>query len=118
MESSTSSKFSINSPIMIISAGVVIALLVSGILWLRSQQANDPNVISRGGIHWHPSLSIYVKGQQIQIPSELGIGTHYEGASGYDLEMQMAAMHTHKDLPIVHLEFMGGPVRTEDVTLG
>ena len=103
---------------ILIVAGVAGALLIGGVWWSQSLQSKDPDVIARGGIHWHPSLAIYVKGQPMQIPANIGIGQQYAGSNGYDPKMQMAAMHTHDDLPLIHLEFMSGPVRKEDATLG
>ena len=93
-------------------------LLVGGVLWSKSIQSSNPDVISQGGIHWHPQLTIYVKGQQVEIPANTGIGPRFANTRGYDPQMQMAAMHTHEDLPLIHLEFMQGPVYKEDITLG
>ncbi|MEY4747725.1 MAG: hypothetical protein RLZZ416_774 [Candidatus Parcubacteria bacterium] len=101
-----------------ILSGVAAVLLIGGTLWSRSIAGSDPDVVSVAGIHWHPRLAIYVKGQQIEIPANIGIGPRFAGTSGYDPQMQMAAMHTHDDLPLIHLEFMSGPVRKEDATLG
>ena len=97
---------------------ILIFLIVGGVLWSQSIQSGDPDIISRGGIHWHPQLTIYVKGLRWEIPANVGIGPRYAGTNGYDPQMQMAAVHTHEDLPLIHLEFMGGPVRKGDVTLG
>lgn len=103
---------------IIITIAVAALLLIGGVLWSKSIANSDPDVIASGGIHWHPQLTIYVKGVKQDIPANLGIGAQFSGMNGYDPQMQMAAMHTHDDLPLIHLEFMGGPVRKEDVTLG
>ncbi len=44
-------------------------------------------------IHWHPQLTVTIKGQQQQIPRNLGISgsVHYP-------------VHTHEDVPILHYE--------------
>lgn len=102
---------------ILIAGAAAVLLLVGGTLWSRSLANSDPNVVASGGIHWHPQLTIYVKGQQITIPQNLGIGQQFAGTRGYDPQMQMAAMHTHEDLPLIHLEFMSGPVYKQDVTL-
>ena len=57
------------------------------------------------GLHWHPSLEIYVKGVQQEIPEGIGLGAVH------------MPMHTHDDLPLIHLEF-NGVVRSEDLMLG
>jgi len=103
---------------ILIIIGVVVLLLFGGALWSNSLANGNPDIVSRSGIHWHPQLTIYVKGQQVTIPQNLGIGPQYAGTRGYDPQMQMAAMHTHEDLPLIHLEFMSGPVYKQDVTLG
>lgn len=94
------------------------ALLIGGVSWSRNSANSDPDIIAPGGIHWHPQLAVYVKGVKQDIPANLGIGAQNAGTPGYDPQMQMAAMHTHDDVPIIHLEFMSGPVRKEDATLG
>ncbi len=90
---------------ILIIGGVVIALLLGGSLWTRSLESNNVDVISRNGLHWHPTLTIYVKGEKLEIPQNIGLGAVHQ------------PMHTHDDLPIIHLE-LSGLVRTEDVILG
>lgn len=103
---------------ILIIVGATTALLVGGMWWSNNLANGNPDVISRTGIHWHPQLTIFVRGQQVTIPQNLGIGPQFAGTRGFDPQMQMAAMHTHEDLPLIHLEFMSGPVHKEDVTLG
>ncbi len=78
---------------------VILALLVFGSWWSRTAPTNDPNVISTKGIHWHPTLEIYVNGKMQTLPQNLGIvGVH-------------GPLHTHEDLPNIHLEFDGRVTR-------
>lgn len=87
--------------------GAATLLIVGGALWSKSL-ANNPNTISTNGIHWHPRLTIYVKGEKQEIPANIGIGATHN------------PMHTHGDDSadgVVHLEF-GGTVRTKDLRLG
>lgn len=89
----------------IIIGSIVVALLL-GSTWLsRSLQSNNPDVLSQSGLHWHPLLEIYVKGEKVEIPQNIGLGTTH------------LPVHTHEDLPIIHLEF-SGVVRKEDAMLG
>ena len=67
--------------------------------------SSDPNVVTLAGLHWHPTLTIYVKGEKLEIPQSIGLGAVHQ------------PMHTHDDLPIIHLEF-GGMVKKEDLVLG
>jgi hypothetical protein len=57
------------------------------------------------GIHTHPELKIFVKGEQIEIPQNVGIGAVHQ------------PMHTHDDAPIIHLEYPARVTR-EDTRLG
>lgn len=84
---------------------IAIVVLAGASWWSKSLSSNDPTVIGRSGIHWHPELEIYVKGERVEIPQSVGLlGMH-------------SPIHTHEDLPIIHLEF-DGTVREDDVKLG
>lgn len=95
----------------------IIVLLVGGSLLSSTLQKTDPDIISQRGIHWHPQLQIIVKGEKVAIPQNVGIGPQYSGMPTFDAGMRMTAMHTHEDLPLIHLEFPG-MVRKEDIMLG
>ncbi len=69
----------------------------------RTPDADDP-LISRRGIHWHPNLSITIKGEPVTIPANIGIGGIH------------ADTHTHKENDQIHLE-MSRPVRESDTRL-
>jgi len=88
-----------------IVTGVVAVLLIGGTWWSKSLQNADPNVISQNGLHWHSTLEIFVKGEKVEIPQGVGLGAVH------------LPMHTHDDLPIVHLEF-SGVVKKDDLKLG
>ncbi len=96
----------------IIISVVVLILVVLGLIWLKSAEPTEEEVeVERGvvlaeaGLHWHPELEIYVKGEKIEIPQNVGlVGVH-------------SPIHTHEDLPVIHLEF-GGQVREDDTKLG
>jgi len=81
------------------------AILVGGVLWLNAPQESSSDIVSRTGLHWHPQLLIYVKDEAVEIPHNIGLGAVH------------SPMHTHEDLPIIHLEF-NGIVRTDDTRLG
>jgi len=53
------------------------------------------DIISREGVHWHPELSIYIKGKRQEIPANLGIGVTHQ------------PIHTHDTTGVLHLEIQG-----------
>lgn len=95
---------------IIIGAVVLCVVLIA---WARLSVGNvsqtaassDSEVISADGIHWHPKLSISVRGEPAEIPANVGlIGGH-------------SPMHTHETDGIIHLEF-NSVVREDDIRLG
>lgn len=90
----------------LIILAVIVILLTGAVWWSRSLQSEDAAIISRNGLHWHPELEIFVKGEQIEIPGNKGIET-----------LLHSPIHTHDDLPIIHLEFEGF-VREDNIRLG
>ena len=94
---------------------VVIAFLFGrSIWWSKSLQSKDPDIISRNGLHWHPTLEIYVKGEKQFITTNIGVGGEFSSSS-----MGMSPVHTHDDAVdgVIHLEFQG-IVRKNDIALG
>lgn len=67
----------------------------------------ESDIVSQSGLHWHPELTIYVKGEKQEIPANIGIGAVHK------------PIHTHNDNDkgILHLEFQG-LVRKQDIALG
>ena len=103
---------------IILIGAIAIALLVVGsIAWSRASEDSDLSFVARNGLHWHPTLEIYVRGEKVEIPADIGIGSQYAGLPTYDTDMRMTAIHTHDDVPIIHLEFPG-VVRSDDITIG
>ena len=90
-------------------AGVVVVVLAGGFIWKVSTRPPVPesDLISQTGIHWHPELSIYMKGVKQEIPSNIGVTT-----------LSMTPIHTHEAGGVIHLEFDGVAVYKNDVTLG
>lgn len=91
-------------------ATLVAAVLIGGLVmaYKNSPQIPESDIISRNGVHWHPALTIYVKGEKQEIPANIGLmGGHQP-------------THTHSEdssQGIIHLEFEG-LVRKSDTTLG
>lgn len=90
--------------------GTLIGLVVFGIaalafFYFKNQPTTgNLDIISQSGIHWHPNLAIYIKGQKQVIPSNIGLG------------FKERPIHTHDDSGIIHLEF-SGVVAADDIKL-
>lgn len=80
-----------------------IMLIIGGLIWLAANQRTVPEseVLARNGLHWHPQLSITVKGQDVPLDKSIGIGAVHN------------PIHTHDDTPIVHLEHQGRVVNDD-----
>lgn len=92
---------------------------VGALIWYSVTRPKPPEgeIVSRGGVHWHPELSVYIKGQKQVIPANIGIGMQYAGYPRFDPMMGMTDMHTHDDSGTLHWEVMKGPVTKDDVRI-
>lgn len=110
---------------VLIFGGLAAVILVGGTWWSSSLQekqlqeaaATGSDIISRNGVHWHPTLEIYVDGEREEVPANIGVGPQYAGLPTYDPGMRMTAMHTHDPDGTIHLEFPA-LVTSEDIKLG
>lgn len=87
--------------------GIPLVLLAFGVWAIaRSPKTSDEDnpLISRRGIHWHPNLEIWIKGERVTIPANIGLGGIH------------ADTHTHEENDRIHLE-MSRPVRESDTRL-
>lgn len=88
---------------IILGAGLVtVAILIGATFFLLKQSSQETSVpkeqiISSKGIHWHPRLSVYIKGQKQEIPANFGLGAVRQ------------PIHTHEDAKdgILHMEMEG-----------
>ena len=91
-----------------ITAGVLIigGGIFGGGWWFSQQEpAQESEIISRQGIHWHADLSIKILGKFQEIPANIGIGVNHR------------PLHTHETDSVIHMEF-NGLVRENDIRLG
>jgi hypothetical protein len=90
-------------------SGLLLLVLIGGGVWYIATRPSIPesDIVSRNGFHWHPELTIYVKGEKLEIPENIGIGAVHK------------PIHTHDDSDkgVVHMEFQG-LVKNQDATLG
>lgn len=98
--------------------------LISG-FWLSADSVEDNITLSSdqieqippGEVHWHPRLTILIDGEQIPIPTGIGItiGNRVDTRlSG----MRMSPTHTHESDGTIHLENRNPRSKPETLTLG
>ena len=94
---------------LIIGVVVLAILLIVGTRFLETRGSSrgsggENAVVSRNGIHWHPTLQIFVRGENVEIPAGIGlVGRHN-------------SMHTHDSDGVIHLEYER-TVRNDDIRL-
>ena len=86
--------------LVVLAGGSIVATQV-----FKTPPVPDAEVLSRTGLHWHPELIIFVKGERQGIPADIGISAVHN------------PIHTHDATGVIHLE-MSGVVRISDTTLG
>ena len=88
---------------------ISLMILVGGAFLLTKQNPPVPEaeVIEKRGVHWHPKLAIYIKGEKQELEDGIGLGANHE------------FIHTHtedyKD-GVVHIEKQGIVTR-DDIKL-
>lgn len=93
-----------------LAALVAIAIVGGGIAALAHYIKNQPktpesDIISKTGFHWHPHLTITIKGDDQEIPADIGLG------------ITESPVHTHDATGTIHMEFPG-LVTKDDTKLG
>ncbi len=93
--------------INMIAVVLVIGGFIGGLVWYVANlpQTPESEILSNKGLHWHPRVSIVLKGQAQEIPNGLGLGAVHN------------PIHTHDASGVIHLEFQG-IVRKDQLTLG
>lgn len=90
-------------------AVLTVVILVGGVFFLSRESGStiaEDQIVTRNGLHWHPKLTITIKGKKQEIPANLGIGAVHQ------------PIHTHEDAKdgVLHME-MKGVVSKEDTKL-
>ncbi len=87
-------------------------VIVIGGVFLFSKQSNKTvlkdQVVAENGLHWHPKLSIFIKGKKQEIPDNIGLGavhgkihTHTEDAKDGVIHMEMSGLVLKEDTKLV-----------------
>lgn len=84
---------------VIVIGDIITILFVVGAIFLLTKGENvnvpEDQIVSKRGIHWHPTLTILVKGQKQEITPNIGIGGVHQ------------PIHTHDNSGTLHLEVKG-----------
>lgn len=90
---------------------VTIVILVGAVFFLtKSEKLNVPEdqIIARQGLHWHPKVTVTIKGEKQEIPANIGLGAVHGKIHTHDTDNKEG---------VVHME-MQGLVIKEDTKLG
>ncbi len=97
---------------IIVIGGIVTLLIMIGAIYLLSKggdvNVSEDQIIARQGLHWHPKVTVTIKGEKQEIPANLGLGAVH------------GKIHTHDQdnkEGVVHME-MQGVVTKNDTRLG
>lgn len=94
---------------------LTLAILVGGVFFLS--KGNNPSasvpkdqIIAENGLHWHPKLTVTVKGQKQEIPTGIGLAgnihqelhTHDEDAKDGVIHMEMKGLVTKDETKLLN----------------
>jgi sulfur carrier protein ThiS len=107
----------VDKGLLFIGAGTLAVLGIIMVIVMSSPEqkltntfdGTDNDIVSQEGIHWHPELAIYIKGQKQEIPTNIGIG-----GTG---PMGMEPLHTHDSSGQIHAEWQVGPIKKGNLKL-
>ncbi len=106
---STELKIIIIGGILTIIAIVLVSILITGNTPSSvNSNLNKENIVAANGLHWHPKLSVYIKGEKFELTDGIGLGAVHQ------------KLHTHTEdfaQGVVHME-IPGVVTKEDTKLG
>ena len=95
-----------------LGGGLTVAI-IGGLIWYIGTRPPVPegDIVSKNGLHWHPELTIFVKGVKLEIPENIGL------PAGMNSIHQPIHTHDDSDKGIVHMEFEGRVLK-QNTTLG
>lgn len=73
-----------------------IIILVGGVFLLtKSENPNVPEdqIVVRAGLHWHPKVTVTIKGEKQEIPANLGIGAVHSKIHTHDTDNKQGVIH-------------------------
>lgn len=82
---------------IIILGTIVTILIVIGAIFLLSKGENvnvpEDQIVTRKGLHWHPRVTIFIKGEKQEIPANLGIGAVHSKIHTHDTDNKEGVIH-------------------------
>lgn len=87
-----------------------ILILAGGIFLLTKNEnvnVSEDQIVARQGLHWHPKVTVFIKGERQEIPANLGLGAVHGKIHTHDTDSKQG---------IVHME-MKGVVTNDDTRL-
>lgn len=89
---------------------IIVSLVFIVGAYLLLSKTSKPSVpkeqiLAENGLHWHPTLTITIKGEKQEIQKDIGIGAIHQ------------PIHTHDASGVIHLEIQG-LVKKDDTKLG
>ena len=98
---------------VIIIGAIVTVLIVVGAIYLLSkgESVNVPEdqIVTRKGLHWHPRVTVSIKGEKQEIPANLGLGAVHGKIHTHDtdnkegvIHMEMQGVVTKDDTKLAH----------------
>lgn len=109
---------------------VVVLLLGLGVWGITNiaQKNNTPaytanlgsklSQIPTGQVHWHPHLTIKINGNNVPLPSNIGLSVGQAVDTQLGMDRGMAPTHTHEPDGIIHIETLNARAKPEVFTLG
>lgn len=98
-----------SSKVVVVVATITLLLIMGGTFLVSKQNPAPSNeVVARNGVHWHPKLTIYIKGEKQELTDGIGLGAIHQ------------ILHTHTEdykAGVVHIEKQG-IVTKNDIKLG
>ncbi len=73
-----------------------IVILVGGVFLLtKSQTTNVPKdqIVAKTGLHWHPKVTVTIKGEKQEIPANLGLGAVHGKIHTHDQDNKEGVIH-------------------------
>lgn len=92
---------------------LTLIILIGGVFFLTKGSTSTSSVppadiIAQNGLHWHPKLTITLKGQKQELPANIGLGAVHQKIHTHDTDAKDG---------VVHIEAQG-VVTKDDTKLG